>query len=389
MRTLRLTFRHLWFQRWRSLILLLAISLTITVPIGIHWLIAAFQRSMVARAVSTPFLVGAKGSPFDLMLNDAYFSLRRIDTVPYGEFEGLENDGFAAAIPLHIFFTAKKCPIVGTTPEYYEFRHLMPVTGTVPLQIGDATIGSAVARRLNLHVGDTLLSDPAGIYDIARTFPLNMHIVGVFRESSTADDQAVFVDLKTAWIIEGIGHGHQDIVNKVASEAVLERTASNVTVDDSVPPYTEITDSNIESFHFHGDESQFPLMGIIVLPKDDKSATILRGRYHVSKDRQMIEPLAVVEEFLAVVFRVERFFDLVFVFVAAATMAFISLILLLSIQIRKREFATLRKIGASRATLVWLCIGDVVVLLIGASLIAIAISCVGVAFAEEWLKAVG
>ena len=56
-----------------------------------------------------------------------------------------------------------------------------------------------------------MLSSPAGAFDVAGTFPLKMKVVGVLAPTGTADDEAVFVDLKTAWVIAGLAHGHTDV----------------------------------------------------------------------------------------------------------------------------------------------------------------------------------
>ena len=46
-------------------------------------------------------------------------------------------------------------------------------------------------------------------------------MVGILAPTSTPDDEAVFVDIKTAWVISGIGHGHEDVVTAedLASDA--------------------------------------------------------------------------------------------------------------------------------------------------------------------------
>ena len=53
------------------------------------------------------------------------------------------------------------------------------------------------------------MSDPLNVFDLSGTYPLKMRVVGVLEKSGSADDDAVFVDLHTEWIISGIGHGHQ------------------------------------------------------------------------------------------------------------------------------------------------------------------------------------
>ena len=52
-----------------------------------------------------------------------------------------------------------------------------------------------------------------------------------------------------------------------------------VTANAKLFMYNEITEKNRESFHFHGNTGDHPLGSIIFVPKDDKSLTILRGRF--------------------------------------------------------------------------------------------------------------
>lgn len=61
-------------------------------------------------------------------------------------------------------------------------------------------------------------------------------MVGVFKKSHTSDDLAVFVDLKTAWVIQGLGHGHQDITKLKDQTLVLKQTESNVTATAKLYP---------------------------------------------------------------------------------------------------------------------------------------------------------
>jgi hypothetical protein len=46
---------------------------------------------------------------------------------------------------------------------------------------------------------------------VAGAFPLKMPVVGMLEPTGAADDEAIFVDLKTMWVIAGLAHGHQDM----------------------------------------------------------------------------------------------------------------------------------------------------------------------------------
>ena len=49
------------------------------------------------------------------------------------------------------------------------------------------------------------------MYDLSAEYPLKMRVTGILAPTGTPDDLAVFTDVKTAWVIDGIGHGHDDL----------------------------------------------------------------------------------------------------------------------------------------------------------------------------------
>ena len=59
-------------------------------------------------------------------------------------------------------------------------------------------------------------------------------------------------------MIEGLGHGHQDLADPEAASGVLRTEGDRIIANASVVQYNEITADNIDSFHFHGDLSAFP-----------------------------------------------------------------------------------------------------------------------------------
>jgi putative ABC transport system permease protein len=213
--------------------------------------------------------------------------------------------------------------------------------------LGESVIGANVAARAGLAPGDYVVSSPETVFDIAGVYPLKMAIVGVLGSSGTADDDAVFVDVRTAWIIQGLGHGHTDLGDASAGTAVLSRREDMITANASLTHYAEITPDNILDFHFHGSDGDFPLTGIIAVPPDQKNATLLRGRYQDHETLQFVVPGSVLEDLLETVFAVQNYVILGLVILSLSTITVIALVFLLSQQLRKGEFHTLLRIGAS------------------------------------------
>jgi putative ABC transport system permease protein len=214
--------------------------------------------------------------------------------------------------------------------------------------LGDVVLGATAARRLNLGVGDRLLSDDKRLYDISSTYPLLMRVVGVLAETGTADDLAVFVDIRTTWIIEGLGHGHQDIVQITDPGMFRQIAPGSATLTGAVLQYNEITSDNIASFHFHGGPRNLPVSAILVWPHEAKSATILLGRFRHQQDMQAVRPASVINEIMNFVLGVRRFLDAIFALVLVGNVFFLLLVMLLTNRIREREYETMRKIGCAR-----------------------------------------
>lgn len=64
-----------------------------------------------------------------------------------------------------------------------------------------------MAKSLGLKPGDSLVSSPEPLFDLVGVFPLKMKVVAVLEKSYTSDDLSVFVGMKIALVIQGLGHG--------------------------------------------------------------------------------------------------------------------------------------------------------------------------------------
>jgi len=163
--------------------------------------------------------------------------------------------------------------------------------------------------------------------------------------------------LKTAWIIEGIGHGHKSLVEPDAADLLLDRDENSITANAAVVPYTEITENNVNSFHFHGKQGEFPITAVIAVPHDEKSATLLRGRYLKDDDpSQIIVPTVVITELLGTILRVRTWILAAAALIGLATLLTITLVFVLSVRLRQREIRTMHRLGCSRgmvASMLW------------------------------------
>jgi putative ABC transport system permease protein len=344
---LYLAWRYLAYHRGTSVALSAALAIVMFVPMSIQWLIADATETLHARARSTPLILGRQGSSLDLVLHALYFESTVSDTISYSDARDVTETSLARAIPLMVSYRARKAPVVGTTVDYLDFRSLQLSAGRRFQLLGECVIGNEVARRLQLGVGDTILSTPDNVFDIAGAYALRMKIVGVLERSSQADDRVVFCDIKTTWVIAGLGHGHDDIEN-IESSRLLGQDGSTVTASAAVQQYNEITPENLEQFHFHGDTGSFPLTAALVMPRDVKSQTLLLGRYDNIPRLHLARPKRVIDDLLQTVARIRTYMIAVSILLGATTVLLIGVLFILIWRLRAAELRTMRLLGASR-----------------------------------------
>jgi len=361
--SLYIAWQYVRYNKIKTIVLVACITLISFLPLALQLLLDESERQLMSRAVSTPLVIGAKGSSLDLVMNTLYFSDEVPELVAMDAVERVEQTDLALPVPVYARFKARENPIVGTTLDYFDFRGLQIAEGRQMTVLGECVLGAKVAESLDLKPGDSLVSSPESLFDLAGIYPLKMNVAGVLKKSHTSDDLAVFVDLKTAWVIQGLGHGHQDVTRLQDPTLVYKRTESNVAATAKLYHYTEITEKNIESFHFHGDLGAYPITALIALPFDAKSGTILRGRY-LSKDepQQIVWPEEVIDGLLQNIFRIKNVLDAVISVVALATALAMVLVFALSLRLRQREIQTIFKLGCSRMTIARLVAAEILMI---------------------------
>ena len=169
----------------------------------------------------------------------------------------------------------------------------------------------------------------------------------------------IFVELKTAWIIEGIGHGHDPDLDH------------NGTSPKLVKAHLEITPENVDSFHFHGDPATFPLTALLARAEDAKDQALLLADYQDNPTIQVLKTPEVMAELMGMILRVRDFLDAHHVLVATAMGALLILILILTRRLRREELETLTLLGCQQGKLAALQAWEIGLVLIAALCLAL------------------
>ncbi|HBN75337.1 MAG TPA: hypothetical protein DD473_05880 [Planctomycetaceae bacterium] len=383
-RLLSLAWKHARFRWVRTCLLISGLSLAISIPLATSLMTGSIESSLLNRAEQVPFVVGPPGSADELVVNTLYLRPRENSLLNYDVLKKVEQDDLVSAIPIHLRHTCHHFPIVGTSRNYF-LKHRHAVKGKIFERIGDCVLGADVALQLGLSIGESILSDSDSYLNPTGALPLRMRIVGILKASHSPDDRAVFVDMKTGWLLDGIGHGHAAALHSSENEETQISAAHGDLTAGGVS-YLEVTDENYQSFHFHGNQDAFPLTSLLVYPKDERSGIIWEGRLAEDQTLLTVRPVDVIRDLLGVLVNIQQLVNTIALILGIIVSVLFAVIVAFSLQLRQTEMQTLDALGASRFLRVQLICYDLLLIVLLTLPISAFLSYGMIAIFRPWIE---
>lgn len=186
-----------------------------------------FQKQFDKNLAGIDLVIGAKGSPLQLILSGMYHLDAPTGNIPIAEIQPFLRENhplIGEVVPLSLGDSYKGFRMVGTTPDFFDLYDGVLHKGsfwTGPMQ---AVIGYGVAQSLNLQIGDTFQSSH-GLKedeDLIHEGHQPIQIVGILEPSGTVMDQLLLTDFRTVWEV----HDHQHSPENSMQESSLTTLAS-------------------------------------------------------------------------------------------------------------------------------------------------------------------
>ena len=218
MKTLRWAWQFLWSRPLAAALNLLLLSLglaSITLVLLVnHQIQQAFARDLAGIDV----VVGAKGSPLQLILSGVF----QIDTptgnVPLADVQTLQaNPQVAKLIPISMGDSFKGYRIIGTTPDYLSHYAGVMASGAMWQAPMQAVLGAKVARDTGLRVGDSFVGSHGlggGGHAHGQT---PYAVTGVLAPSGSVMDRLILTATESVWRVH-----EKDTALDAADQKILE-----------------------------------------------------------------------------------------------------------------------------------------------------------------------
>ena len=195
---------------------------------------AQTERRLAADAQPVDLVVGAKGSPLQLILSSVLHADVPTGNIRYAEARKLAGHPMVAlAVPLALGDSYRGFRIVGTTPDYLDLYGGRVAVGRAFEREMEAVIGADVARRAGVSTGARL----AGSHGLAAGGPVHEAqpyvVVGVLAPSGTVLDRLVVTPLASVWHVHeahhaegthGAHHEHDEAEQDITAMLLRYRT---------------------------------------------------------------------------------------------------------------------------------------------------------------------
>ncbi|MCU0354527.1 MAG: ABC transporter permease, partial [Cytophagales bacterium] len=204
MNLLKLSWSYVKNRRLSTFLNTLLLALGVGLIVYLLLVMTQLQEKMQANAKGISLVVGAKGSPLQLIL----CSIFHIDN-PTGNIKLADANKIAAnrrfvkkSIPLALGDSYRAYRIVGTTRAYPEHYECQLAEGKWWSQPMEATVGAEVARQGGLKIGDTFYGAHGldGNEDNAHR-EHGYRVVGIMRPSGTVLDRLVLTAIESVWSV--------------------------------------------------------------------------------------------------------------------------------------------------------------------------------------------
>ena len=152
-------------------------------------------------------VLGAKGSPLQLILSSIYQIDSPTGNIPLEEAEKLtRNPMIKTAIPLSMGDNYRSFRIVGTNKKYLDHFGATVAQGRLFQQDLDVVVGPRVAQVAGLKLGDTFSGSHGLDAEGEVHADTKYKVVGILNQTNTVTDQLILTPVSSVWAI----HEHHD-----------------------------------------------------------------------------------------------------------------------------------------------------------------------------------
>ncbi|GGD18352.1 ABC transporter permease [Hyunsoonleella pacifica] len=257
-----------------------SLALSITLLLGMQQLKTSFEHQINNNLGGVDLVIGAKGSPLQLILASVLHLDNPTGNISYQEAKKIaKNPLIESAIPISFGDNYKGFRIVGTTNTFKGLYDAEINEGREFKKALEVIVGHKVAKQTGLSIGDTFLSAHGLVEADIEIHDQEFIVVGVLKPTQNVIDRLIVTNLESIWQV----HDHEEAQDEHHEENHIRHDEEHDhEIHENEHETHEEADKNITSLLV----SFRNPTGFLVLPRSINEATNMQAvlpKYELDK----------------------------------------------------------------------------------------------------------
>ena len=403
----------LWKIAWRSIqqrafssaLTAFSMALGVALVVAVLVIYGVIDQSFRRSAQGYDLIVGAKGSPLELVLSTVYHLRRPTDTIPHTVCDVLNTSTkygpfVEVAVPTCLGDSFKGFRVIGTTSDMfyrlqwfdgdklrsYEWQDGGNFADDQPFE---AVVGATAARRGGLEVGKTFRPVHGTVAERGKEHE-EFRVVGVLKPTGTAADRAIYVNIEGFYRLHAEseeGGGQAPATEASAKKAALAAaSAASAALGSaalgsaaSAAALSAALASAASAAADHGHDSIPQVTAILVSLKENVDAGVRKALPKIigqdlSLNVQAVNPTQEVTQLLeGIVGNLQLILLILAVLIVIVAGIGVMVSIYNSMSDRRHEIAVIRALGAKRRTVMVIVLLESILLALGGGAVGLAL----------------
>lgn len=352
-------------KKLKNFLTIFAIMISVMLIICIQNIAAQLSSNVIENISEYDLIVGKAGSSTSLVMSSVFYYGVPEGNIDLSYLETLQNNKYVQkAVPIGMGDNFHGYKIIGTTPEFFDNENYVLKVGNIINDEGEVVLGSTVAKRTGLKVGDTFKSqhglteheDEGSEHHHDENFEYK--VVGILTPTNTPNDTVLFTTIETLWHTHGLHADEEHETEENETEEYIE--TDNTIVDTATKTSHNLNNTNTSS----AQETTSLLTAVLVrtrglaeqnqlyqdMKKDEKIQVIIP----TETLRGLLNSLNIGEVVITIIAAVSVVLSIIMLFITMLTS---------SIE-RRKDISILRALGAKRNTVFLIIIVEILIIAI-------------------------
>ncbi|MSR43813.1 MAG: ABC transporter permease [Phycisphaerales bacterium] len=376
MNDMRIVLRSLSARRLTSAVTIGMVMVSVALLLVLLSLREAADQAFRRGTGNVHLLVSADASPLVAVLNGLFYANAPANPISWQKYQEVAGSfPWQWAIPTQLGDSFRGSPVMATDSAF--LRDFEPVPGA-PFRFStgrafegefEVVVGAHAAREHALHCGGKIVLNhgSSGSREGGHEHADHPYeVVGILQPTGSAHDRALFTNLESSWII----HAEDRLEQDGASESEADHDHDH----DHDHGHIETADLADEDKLITG-----ILLRLPTRPGSDASASIAPQMDRLRRDTSITvaQPAQQIGRLMAIVGDVDWLFVVMAVVVLVSSAISIMLAMVSSMELRRRQVAVLRVLGASAWRVFFLTITESTIIGVIGAILGAALAVVG------------